>query len=120
MTAKVTIDFFTVDPNAAEFVMYLVEGGPWNEAGLEERLKAIQARVYGAVDVAIDGHLARAHPESRGMPARIQVDLRDNPPAAVERLVARLAEHITTDEEYRRDIGTSPYIGGLRILARRA
>lgn len=120
MTERVTIDFFTVDPNAAEFVVYLVEEGPWSESALEERLKEIQARVYRAIDLAIDGHLAHTHAESRGMPVRIQVDLRDDPPAAVERLVARLADHITTDDEYRRDIESSPYVGGLRILARHA
>lgn len=120
MAEKVTIDFFTLDTDASEFVMHVVEQGPWHETALQERLKGIQARVYGAADVALDGHLARAHPQSQGLPVRIQVDLRDNPPMAVERLVHQLADHITTNAEYRRDIESSLYIGGLRIVAQPA
>ena len=118
MTERVTIDFFTVDPSAAEFVLYLVEEGPWTESAIEERLRAIQARIYNAIDAALDGHVAREHPESQGMPVRIQVDLHDHPPEPVRGLVTRLAEHVATDAEYQRDIGQSPHVGGLRILAK--
>ena len=101
-----------------EFVMYLVEQGPWSQETLEERMRGIQARVYSAVDVAIDGHLATAHPESRGSKVRVEVDLHNEPPGAVEALVQRLADHITKADEYARDIQASEYIKGLRIVAR--
>jgi hypothetical protein len=115
---KVTVDFFTMDQANDEFVVYLVEEGPWNQKTLEERMRGIQARVYSAVDVAIDGHLARVHPESRGSKVRIQVDLHNRPPGAVASLVQRLAEHIANAEEYGRDIEASEHIKGLRIIAR--
>jgi hypothetical protein len=82
------------------------------------RLRAIQARVYNAVDVAIDGHLARVHPESSGSKVRIQVDLHDKPPDVVEALVRKLADHIAGSEEYRHDIEASEHIEGLRILVK--
>jgi hypothetical protein len=116
---RVTIDFTTIDRSSDEFVMYLVEEGPWAESGLAERLRAIQTRVYNAVDVAIDGYLAGVHPESRGGKVRIQVDLHDKPPEVVEALVRKLADHIADSEEYRRDIEASENIAGLRILAKK-
>jgi hypothetical protein len=115
---RVTIDFTTIDRTNDEFVMYLVEEGPWTEPGLAERLRAIQARVYNAVDVAIDGYLARVHPESRGSKVRIQIDLHDRPPEVVEALVRKLADHIAGSAEYRRDIEASENIAGLRILVK--
>lgn len=115
---KVTVDFFTLDQVNDEFVMYLVEEGPWEEDALEERLRGIQARIYNAVDVAIDGHLEREHPKSRGSKVRIQVDLHGRPPDAVETLVRRLADHIA-GSQYGRDIEASEHISGLRIVAKR-
>jgi calcineurin-like phosphoesterase family protein len=115
---RVTVDFFTVDEANDEFVLYLVEEGPWSQETLEQRMRAIQARVYGAVDVAIDGHLAKAHPNSRGSRVRVQVDLHGKAPSAVEALVQRLAEHITSAHEYASDIRASEYIKGLRIVAK--
>lgn len=115
---RVTVDFFTLDQVHGEFVMYLVEDGPWSHEDLEQRMRTIQARIYNAVDVAIDGHLARAHPESRGNSIRIQVDLHGRPPEAIETLVARLAEHVAGSDEYRRDIEGSEHIQSLRIVAK--
>jgi hypothetical protein len=54
MQNNVKIDFITVDKTNNEFVMYLVEDGPWPEGNLENRLLAIQDRIYNAVDVAIE------------------------------------------------------------------
>jgi len=115
---KITVDFFTVDRSSDEFVMYLVEEGPWGQEALEGRMRQIQGRIYKAVDVAIDGHLAKAHPESRGSKVKIQVDLHGSPPSAVEALVQRLADHIAKAEEYVRDVAASEHIKGLRIVAR--
>lgn len=115
---RVTVDFFTLDPASGEFVMYLVEEGPWEEDALEERLHGIQTRIYNAIDVAIDGHLGREHPESRGSKVRIQIDLHGRPPGAVEALVRRLADHLADSQEYGRDIQASEHINSLRISVR--
>lgn len=115
--ARVTIDFFTIDPSTSEFVMYLVEEGPWDQSLLEPRLRAIQDRVYAAVDVAVDGHLRHEHPESYQRSIRIQVDLHGAPPEDVARLVERLEDYIANSDEHQRDIQDSDHIGGLRITA---
>ena len=116
---KVKIDFITHDGQNDEYVMYLVEEGPWNRKTLADRMRSIQARVYKAVDAAVDGHLARAYPESRGRKLRIQVDLHGEPPNDVEALVLRLAKHITQAEEYVRDIEASDHVVSLRIVTKR-
>jgi hypothetical protein len=118
MGRRVAVDFFTLDPRHDEYVMYLVEEGPWSDVQMCERLAEIEERIYGAADVAIDGHLAGEHPESIGMNVRIQVDLHDAP-AEVEDLVHRVAEHIVSDAQYSVDIAKSPHVRQLRIVATR-
>lgn len=119
MGRQVTVNFFTLDKQHDEYVMYLVEEGPWLEAQLPKRLSELQERIYGAVDVAVDGHLAKEHPESSGMGVRIQVDLHGDAPPQAQDLVGRLADRISKDPEYAADIAKSPYIRQLRIVVKR-
>jgi hypothetical protein len=116
MSEKVTVDFFTRDPNNNEFVMYLVEEGPWHEDGRADRLTNLQKRLYNAVDVAIDGQLASRFPESKSMQVRIQVDFHGDPPESLEEFVKRFAENISRSEEYRLAIKESQFISDLRIV----
>lgn len=118
MARKVTVDFFTLDQKNAEYVMYLIEEGPWPEPQLRQRLRDLEDRLYGAIDVAIDGYLAKQHPESSGMRVRVQVDLHDAPPEA-EELVNRIAAHVAEDPKYTADLAKSPHIDGLRIVVKR-
>jgi hypothetical protein len=116
---RVSIDFITTDPVNDEYVLYLVEEGPWNEEVFVDRLREVQSRIYKTIDVAIDGHLAKTHPESRGRKIRIQVDLHDNPSVAVDELVGRLASHVAGSVQHQRDIEASDSIAALRITSKR-
>jgi hypothetical protein len=113
---KVTIDVISEDPTNKEWALYLVEEGPWNGEELEGRLKTLQERIYNAVDVAIDGHLASKFPDSMGRAVRIQVDCYDDPPEDVEAIVREIAETIEGDAEYQRAIRDSKFITGMRIV----
>lgn len=117
--ARVKVDFFTLDEAHEEYVMYLVEEGPWLPDDMPLRLSALQERIYSAVDVAIDGHLGKEHPESMGMKVRIQVDLHDDAPPDIETLVRRLSDHIAKNPEYLADVAKSPYLRGLRVVVKR-
>lgn len=112
------IDLVTEDPVNDEVVLYLVEEGPWMEESLQERLRSIQARIYDAIDVVVDGHLATKFPELSGRNVRIQLDCHDQPPREIEDLIARFDELISTSDEYRSEIANSDFISGLRILSR--
>jgi hypothetical protein len=72
--SKVLIDLVAEDSKHNEFVLYLVENGPWEHGILESQLKRIQKRLYDAVDVVIEGYLASKYPQSKARRIRIQVD----------------------------------------------
>jgi hypothetical protein len=114
---KVTIDVVTEDPATQEWALYLVEDGPWEANQLEGRLRSLQERIYQAVDVALDGHLANKYPGSRGKKVRIQVDFYDEPPRKVAMVVRAIAEFIRKSPEYRKDIKSSEYIRAIRIVS---
>src|SRR5262245_12136420 len=119
MTRKVTIDLITVDHINREYVLYLVEDGPWDDEELEARLQTLQDRVYDAVAAAIDGHLASKYPESKGTHIRIQVDCHGDVPQDVEELVSALHEFVQDHPEYQRDIQAKGFVSGIRIVTRR-
>jgi hypothetical protein len=104
------------DPTNKEWALYLVEEGPWNGEELEARLNALQDRIYNAVDVAIDGHLASKFPDSMGKAVRVQVDCYDDPPEEAETIVRGTAEAVQNDAEYQRAIRDSKFITGMRIV----
>lgn len=115
---KLTVDLVTEDPNKKEWVLYLVEAGPWDTDTLENRLQALQERVYDAIDVAVDGHLASKFSDSKGKKVRIQIDCHDNPPKEVNVFLARIARYIERNQEYQDAIKGSVFIRGLRIVGR--
>jgi hypothetical protein len=112
-----TIDLITETPETGEFALILVEDGPWPESDADwnECLSRIQSRIYGAVDIAIDGHLAAKYPDSKGRAVRVQVDSPNGLPSALAKLVAKMKVHFEADGEYKNAITQSPFIQGLRI-----
>jgi len=95
----------------------LVEDGPWpeNDTDWARCLSRIQSRIYDAVDVTIDGHLAAKYPDSKGRAVRIQIDSPNGLPSALAKLVTKMKVHFETDSEYSNAIKQSPFIRSLRI-----
>ena len=118
MSERLVVDLVTDDPSNDEFVLYLVEEGPWEPAALQGRLKDIQDRLYSAFDAAVDGHLAIRYPDSKGRKIRIQVDVHGVPPPEVESLVALVDNYVNCNADYQRDIQLSDFISSLRIVTR--
>jgi hypothetical protein len=118
MANKTTVDFVTYDPRSDEFVLYLVEDGPWPSSDSEWRkcLKAIQDHILEVVDSAVDGGVAKKFPDSKGKPIRIQLDAPHGTPVQVEELVAGVRRFLADDQEYRKAIGESSNIKGLRLV----
>ena len=115
--ASATIDLITETSETGEFALILVEDGPWPEDDTEwtRCLSRIQSRIYDAVDVAIDGHLAAKYPDSKGRAVRVQIDSPNGLPSALAKLVAKMKAHFETDGEYSNAIRQSPFFQGLRI-----
>jgi hypothetical protein len=100
----VTVDLITRDPSG-HYSLILVEEGPWAPGTEQDQLRRLQDRLYDYVDVAIDGHLAKLHPDAAGRPVKIQLDGYDLPNEAVAPFIARFSEHIRTDPQFATSIG---------------
>jgi hypothetical protein len=115
---SVTIDLITQDQASGEFVLILVEDGPWpgQDCGWKECLSRIQGRVFDAIDVAVDGHLAAKYPDSLGKKVRVQLDSPSGSPQRVAELVRKIRRHLTEDGgQYRTAIDKSQFIAGLSV-----
>lgn len=113
-----TIDLITETPETGEFALILVEDGPWpnKDSDWKECLSRIQRRIYDALDVAIDGHLAAKYPDAKGRSVRVQIDSPSGLPSALAELVAKLREHLEGENEYNSAIKQSKFIRNLRIV----
>jgi len=109
------IDIVTEDPLNDEFVLYLVENGPWI-IPLDDRLRIIQDRLYNSLDAVIDGHLAAKYPNSKARKVRIQVDAHDSPPKSVLEVVRRFSSHLLNDIKLQQAISNSPFVQSIRVV----
>jgi hypothetical protein len=117
MPSEIKIDLISYDPNDDEFVLYLVEDGPWpnNSSAWKTCLSRIQSRVFDAIDVAVDGYLASRYPDSSGKKVRVQVDSPQSLPLELSDLITNIREYVAKDDVYKGAIARSPFIKALRI-----
>jgi hypothetical protein len=109
------VDLIVDDPVNDEFVLCLVETGPWIEP-MNARLKKLQDRLYDSFDAIADGYVSEKYPQSRGRKIRLQVDSHDAPPESVLELVRNFSRHLQNDAEYREAIHSSPFVEFLRVV----
>ena len=112
---NISFDLITEDPKNNEFVVYLVETGPWSDAS-NERLEKLQGRLYNALEVVVEGALASKYPESKGRRIRIQVDSHNSPPETMLNLVREFAAFIHESNEYQKAIRKSPFVTDVRVV----
>lgn len=112
-THQLTIDLVTERPSDGSFILVLVEEGPWKTAEIPAHLQRIQARLYDCVDAAIDGHLVKKYPDSRGKPVVIRLNCFDTPNTSVRELITRFAESIRESEEVQRDLIAQGFVSSL-------
>src|SRR5262245_46224355 len=106
-----TVDQITQKPDGT-FVLVLVEQGPWMDAP-EVHLRKLQERLFDYLDVAIDGHLAALHPESRGKLVVIRVDAHATPQGAVCEFVERFALHAQASTEIQDAVANQDFVSAL-------
>jgi hypothetical protein len=119
MTTSVTISHVTHDPATDEWVLYLVEDGPWptSEKDWPHTLRRIQKRVYDAIDVVVDGQLAKRFPDSLKKAVRVQIDSPSGIPSPLAGLIVRFQQALRSDEEVGLRSRASEFIDGLRIVS---
>ena len=75
---RVTIDLITQLPDD-DWAVTLVEQGPWSEGDCDDRLSALQDRLWGCFETITLGLLANKYPDSLGAKVVIRLHCYDTP-----------------------------------------
>jgi len=111
---RFTVDFVASGEAPDEWRMVLVEAGPWDEA-VEDRLRALQSRLYGCLEAALGGQLANAFPGSHGKTVIIQVDCYDGPQQQIAAFMTRFSQGALTLPNIRARLEENPFVRGVRF-----
>src|SRR5688572_30677959 len=117
MTTSTTIDFIAGGDLPDQWLMVLVEEGPW-PAPLDSELRRIQDRLYGSVDAALDGLLANDFPESLGKDILIRLDCYDLPEAEVGAFFDRFSDGVFLSEDYKEALQQSRFVKSISFEIR--
>ena len=112
----VTIDFVAFDPELDAWLLVLVEPGPWDDATVEDRLVALQDRLYGCLEAALDGQVAERFPEATDAKVIVRADCYDcygTARDAVDAFVQRFAAGIQDMPEY--SPKSSPWVRSFEV-----
>lgn len=71
------MDFVAIDAGKDACPLVLVEPGPWIDTAIADRLRALQDRLYGCLEAALDRKVAERFPESVGKKIVVRVDCYD-------------------------------------------
>lgn len=112
MARRTTIDLITTATDGT-YILGLVEEGPWGRKRAETQLRRIQQRLYDAIDVAIDGHLAARYPESRGRAVVIRLTCYDTPDEPVREFFDAFVTHARTDPEIQHALQAGGWVKSL-------
>lgn len=112
---SITVDFVAKGAGSEPWELVLVEQGPWQHYEIDARLRALQHRLYGCLDAAIDGELARMFPESDGRRIRIRVDGYDLPVLEVRGFFERFAEGALKQPSYASSLSTTSAVAGIEF-----
>ena len=96
--SAVTIDV-VAERRDGSFCLYLVEEGPWPE-DRSERLRALQKRLFDAVEAVAEGKLAERFPETKGKSVCIRLDCYDLPMGPVDALFAAFQDCLKSSPDW--------------------
>ena len=103
----VTIDFVAFDDERDACLLVLVEQGPWS-GSVDNHLYALQDRLYGCLEAALDGQLAEHFPKAANINIVIRVDCYDVPRDEVDEFIDRFSEGVLDLPAY--SAGSSPWV----------
>jgi hypothetical protein len=114
----VTIDFVAFDPQLDAWLLVLVEPGPWTDATVNARLVALQNRLYGCLEAALDGQIAERFPEAADAKVIVRADCYDCYGTArdeVDAFIRRFSAGVRDIPDY--SPASSPWVRSLEIEA---
>lgn len=113
--SQFVVDFIARGEAPDEWLMVLVENGPWTEP-IEVELSRLQNRLYDCMDAAIDGQLASKFPESNGKRITIRIDGYMLPVPEIQSFFKRFTEGVIWQGGYAADIEKSPFVASIEFL----
>ena len=90
---------FVAEGSAGEWIMVLVEQGPWHNLE-EQELYRIQTRLYDCLEAALDGQVAHRFPESKGKSIKIRLDCYDLPKEKISLFFLRFTNGVLDTPDY--------------------
>ncbi len=106
--SNVIVNFIAFDKARDACLMVLVEENWTKET--KDHLRALQDRMFGCLEAALDGQLAEQFPESVGKRIVVRIDCYDVPRHEVDEFVTRFAAGISELPDF--SSKHSPYIAG--------
>lgn len=110
----VTVDFIAFDDDEDACLMVLVEEGPWT-VPIENHLQALQDRLYGCLEAALDGQLAEQFPKAANKKVVIQVDFYGVPRREADDFMERFSSGVTGLPDY--SPASSPWVESFEFRA---
>ena len=95
----VTTDFVAFDEEQDACLLVLVEQGPWT-GPVDDHLGALQDRLYGCLEAALDGQVAEAFPRAANKKIIVRIDCYNVPREDVDGFVERFSEGIRDMPDY--------------------
>jgi hypothetical protein len=111
---SVVIDFVAEGERPDEWRMVLVEEGPWRD-NVQDQLRRVQARLYDAIDAALDGQLANKFPQTRGKKVVVQLDAYNVPGPELAEFFARFSDGALSAPDYKAALARNEFVEGLRF-----
>jgi len=120
MNTTVNLDMITHDPASDEYVLYLIEDGPWPDAtdDWRECLSRIQRRILSVVDVVTSDKLFQLCPQAVGKAIRVQVDSPQGQPEELAELIDAVRQYLASGKnDFSEAISSSSVVSDLRIVS---
>ncbi len=95
----VTVDFVAFDDDRDACLLVLVERGPWT-GPIDHHLRALQERLYGCLEAALDGQVAESFPKAANKDVVVRIDCYGVPQREVDSFMERFAEGVRSLPDY--------------------
>src|SRR5258705_12734626 len=110
---NVTVDFIAREENQSQWRMVVVEEGPWGSGDIESNLQRVQTRLYGCIDAALDGQLAKLYPDSVDKSLIVQLDCYEVPELQVRAFFGRFSDGVLSQPKYKDAMSAKRFVRGI-------
>ena len=115
MKVKFTIN--SILTNSKNAILILNENTPWTEKNADEECERIQKRIFGCINLAADGLLAKKHPKTKNKNIIVRVECDGLPRHEMDDMFEYLNDYLFVKEDYRKDLKTNTFFKNIQIEA---